>query len=116
MGTPIRVLIAEDNPLDAELVLLELQRAGYDVTHTRVDTEAAFLSELHPSLDIVLSDFSMPQFSAPRALHLVRERIPEMPFIVISGTIGEDVAVDVMRLGATDYLLKDRLARLSSAV
>ncbi len=116
MSMPLRVLMLEDTPSDAELVLLELQRTGYNPDWHRVWTESDFLAALQRPWDIILSDFCMPQFDAPRALKLLRERLPDMPFIVISGTIGEDVAVDVMRLGATDYLLKDRLTRLGTAV
>ena len=116
MSTPIRVLIAEDNPADAELVLRELRRAGFEPEWERVDTEAAYLDRLHTNPDIILSDYDMPQFGGPRALALLKERGLDIPFIIISGTIGEDVAVDVMKLGASDYLLKDRLMRLEPAI
>jgi PAS domain S-box-containing protein len=82
----------------------------------RVDTEEGFLGALHAGLDLVLSDYSMPQFTGLRALELIKARHPELPFIIVSGTIGEEMAVEAMRLGATDYLLKDRLARLGPAV
>jgi PAS domain S-box-containing protein len=116
MKTPLNVLIAEDNPADAGLVLRELRRAGFDPKWERVDTEADFLARLQSAPDIVLSDYDMPQFSGPRALALLQERGLDVPFIIISGTIGEDVAVEVMKGGASDYLLKDRLARLGPAV
>ena len=116
MPRPLQVLIAEDNPADTELLLRELRRAGFEPEWHRVDTEAEYLSRLHPDLDIILSDFDMPQFGGPRALKLLQERGLDIPFIIISGTIGEDIAVDVMKQGATDYLLKDRLARLGQAI
>jgi PAS domain S-box-containing protein len=116
MKTPLNLLIAEDNPADAELVLRELRRAGFEPKWERVDTEADFLDRLQSAPDIILSDYDMPQFSGPRALALLQEHGLEVPFIIISGTIGEDVAVEVMKGGASDYLLKDRLTRLGPAV
>ena len=116
MKEPIRVLLVEDDPNDAELVLRELRRAGFNPDWHRVDTEAEFLGRLDPKLDIVLSDYEMPTFSGPRALTLLQERQLDVPFIIISGTIGEDIAVEVMRQGAADYLLKDRPTRLGPAV
>ncbi len=114
-GIPIRVLVAEDVPAHAELNLRELRRAGFDPQWVRVDTEPAFLEKLSPDLDLILCDFAMPQFTGLRALELIRERGIEVPFIIISGTIGEETAVEAMRRGASDYLLKDRLARLGPA-
>ena len=116
MATPLQVLILEDCALDAELMLDHLRDAGFDPQSRVVDTEPAYLAQLDPSLDLVLSDFSMPQFDARRALQLLKERGLEVPFIIVSGHIGEDVAVQCMREGASDYLLKDRLARLGPAV
>jgi PAS domain S-box-containing protein len=116
MSSPLRVLIVEDNPLDAELVLRELRRAGFKPDWQRVQTEHDFLDRLQPELDIILSDYDMPQFSGPRALELLKSSGMDIPFIIISGTIGEDVAVNVMKLGATDYLLKDRLIRLGISI
>ncbi len=113
---PLRVLIAEDDPLDAERIVDELSRTGFEPIWERVDTEAAFTASLRPDLDVVLSDYAMPGFSGPRALEVLRERGLEIPFIILSGTIGEDMGIDVMKLGASDYLLKDRLARLGSAI
>jgi two-component system, cell cycle sensor histidine kinase and response regulator CckA len=112
----IRVLIAEDTPADAELVVRELRRSGFEPDWRRVDTEADYLQALAPELDIILSDYSMPQFDGPRALRLLQESGLDVPFILVSGTVGEDAAVAAMRGGASDYLLKDRLARLGTAV
>ncbi|HSH96006.1 MAG TPA: PAS domain S-box protein, partial [Roseimicrobium sp.] len=116
MSKPIRILVVEDSLLDAELVLMELGRAGLNFEHHRVDTEPAYLARLDWPPDIILSDFEMPQFNGMRALELLNASSKEIPFIIISGSIGEDLAVLAMKNGATDYLLKDRLARLGSCV
>jgi PAS domain S-box-containing protein len=116
MSRSLYVLILEDNPTDAELVLHELRHAGFDPIWQRVDTEADFLDRLRANPEIILSDYRMPQFSGLRALELLRESGLDIPFILISGTIGEEMAVEAMKLGATDYLLKDRLARLGPAI
>ncbi len=116
MPQPLRVLIAEDNPADAELVLRELRRAGFEPEWKRVDSEADYLERLQAGVDVILSDYDMPQFGGPRALELLRESGFNIPFIIISGTIGEDIAVEVMKQGAADYLMKDRLTRLGPAV
>jgi len=113
---PLKILIVEDNPADAELVLLELRRAGFEPNWQRVDTEAAYLERLDHELDLVLSDYQMPEFNGFRALELLKQRKLEVPFILVSGTIGEDIAVTAMKNGAADYLLKDRLTRLGTAV
>jgi PAS domain S-box-containing protein len=110
------VLIVEDDPLDAEFVVAELVRSGIDPQWHRVDTEARFLERLEPALDVILSDFSLPAFGAFRALALLQQRDLDVPFIVVSGSIGEDTAVQLLKSGAADYLLKDRLGRLAQAV
>lgn len=116
MGERIRVLLVEDDSADAEMIVHSLKKAGYDPDWTRVDTEEAFLACLNPQLDVILSDHAMPQFSGPRALELLSQSGLGIPFLTISGTIGEDVAVESMKSGAADYLLKDRLFRLGQAV
>ncbi len=116
MKTPLQILIAEDNPADVLLLVRALRQAGFEFTHQVVATEAEYLSHLRPDLDIILSDYAMPQFGGLRALELLRERGWETPFIIISGTIGEDLAVSVMKQGATDYLLKDQMGRLGLAI
>ena len=116
MPQPLQLLLAEDSPQDAELVLRALRRSGFEPNWTRVDTEADFLSSLHTDLDIVISDYDMPQFNGSRALALLHERDLDVPFIIISGKIDEDAAVAVMKQGATDYLMKDRLTRLGESV
>jgi PAS domain S-box-containing protein len=116
MKRPIRVLLLEDRDSDAELVMRELSMGGFVPQWERVQTEEGFLDSLQRDFDVIISDYSMPQFNGMRALDLLKRRALEIPFILVSGTIGEDSAVDAMRLGATDYLLKDRLARLGPAV
>ena len=117
MNTPIRVLIVEDAPNDAMLLLLELEDGGYDPTCARVDTAAAMQAALAEQLwDIVIADYSMPHFSALAALRLLQDCGLDLPFIIVSGAIGEDTAVAAMKAGAHDYLMKDNLARLVPAV
>ena len=116
MPTLVKVLILEDRPEDAELVLHQLRRAGFAPEWERVETEAEYLARLDPELDLILADYSLPQFDALRALRLLRESGLEIPFIVVAGAIGEEEAVACMRQGAADCLLKDRLARLGMAV
>ena len=116
MGVPLKLLMLEDRPADAELLLFELQDAGYDANWQRVDSESDYLSALDTRPDVILADFSLPQFTALRALHLLKEKQLDIPFIVVTGTISEEVAVDCMKQGATDYLLKDRLSRLGQAI
>ena len=117
MRVPLRVLIAEDSEDDARLLLRELQRAGYEPTYERVDTPAAMASALdRHAWDLVIGDYSMPAFSGPAALALLRARDPDTPFIFVSGTIGEDVAVEAMKAGAQDFLTKGNLRRLIPAI
>ena len=117
MRVPLRVLIAEDSEDDARLLLRELQRAGYEPTFERVDTPAAMTSALERhAWDLVIGDYSMPTFSGPAALALLRARDPDTPFIFVSGTISEDVAVEAMKAGAQDFLTKGNLRRLIPAV
>jgi len=111
-----RILILEECVSDAESMVRELRRNGFDLTWERVDTEAAYVEQLGTAPDIILADYRLPQIDAPRALDLLRQLDLNIPFIVVSGAIGEDVAVSMMMIGASDYLLKDRLARLGPAV
>ncbi len=117
MATPLRVLIVEDSESDCDLLLGLLCRGGYEVTHKRVDSGAALSISLDEGRwDIVISDYSMPGFSGTQALAMVRERGLDVPFVFLSGTIGEDVAVDAMRAGAQDYVIKGHAARLLPAI
>lgn len=116
MATSLRILILEDNPSDAELMLHALRSAGYDPIARRVETEESFRAQLQPVPDILLADFSMPGFDALRALEIIRELGIDIPVIVVSVAIGEERAVQVMQRGAVDYVIKDRLGRLGHAV
>ena len=116
MPSPLRLLILEDRPADAELMLHELRRGGLAVDGQRVETEADFVAALDPALDLILADYSLPQFNALRALQLLQQRGLDIPFIVVTGSVSEEVAVECMKQGAADYLLKDRLTRLGQAV
>jgi PAS domain S-box-containing protein len=114
---PLRVLIAEDSQNDALLLLRELRRGGYEPEHERVDTPEAMEEALARSgWDVILSDYRMPRFGAPEALTIFRESGLEAPFIVVSGKVGEDAAVEAMKAGAHDYVMKDNLARLCATV
>jgi diguanylate cyclase (GGDEF)-like protein len=117
LNTPLRAIIVEDSADDAELLARELRRSGYDVKYERVfDGDSLDGALSLGSWDIVFSDHSMPDFGSGAALQMVRGRDPDVPFVIVSGTMGEDVAVDAMRAGANDYLVKGRLARLPAIV
>ena len=113
---PLRVLILEDRPEDAEFELLELRRAGYEPSWRRVDDEAGFKANLDPELDLIIADYHQPQFDAVRGLKLMKEAGLDIPFVIVSGAVGDDLAVAAVRQGAMDYVLKDRLGRLGTAV
>jgi PAS domain S-box-containing protein len=118
MGAPLKVLLVEDSEDDALLLQRELRRGGYEPLCERVDTAAAMEAALEErTWDIVISDHSMPAFSSSAALELLRRKgFADMPFIIVSGRIGEDVAVAAMKAGAHDYIMKDNLARLNTAI
>ena len=116
MNRPLRILLVEDSELDAELLIAELTQAGYDITHERVDTAEAMKAALNGDWDVVLSDYSMPGFSAPEALALMQGTGHDLPFIIVSGTIGEEAAVAALKAGASDFVTKGRLARLAPAI
>ncbi|MFN2420358.1 MAG: HD domain-containing phosphohydrolase [Gemmatimonadota bacterium] len=117
MAKSIRILFVEDNPDDVELVLRLLRKEGYDPTYRRVDTDldlrVALLQELW---DLVLCDWSMPGFSAPIALEVVKTSQRDVPFVILSGTVGEETAVAAMQSGADDFLVKDHLTRLCPVI
>ena len=115
-GRPLRLLILEDRPEDADLALRQLRRAGFDPTWRRVEDEEGFRANLDPELDLIIADYHQPQFDALRALKLMQEAGLDIPFVLVSGAVGEDMAVAAVRLGAVDYVLKDRLGRLGTAV
>jgi signal transduction histidine kinase len=113
----LRVLLVEDSEDDADLILVELKRGGYEPSYERVFTANALRSALdHGPWDLVIADYRMPLFSGLEALKIVKERGPDLPFILVSGAVGEDEAVLAMKAGAHDYVMKDKLARLAPAV
>ncbi len=118
MRQSLRVLIVEDSPDDAVLVLHELRRGGFDPVYERVETAEDLRVALSGGRrwDLIISDYNMPSFRAPDALDLVRSRDPDTPFLIVSGSVGEEAAVEAMKAGAQDYVMKDRLSRLGSAV
>ncbi|MGH7826106.1 MAG: ATP-binding protein [Candidatus Binatia bacterium] len=116
MSTSLRVLISEDRPADAELMVHELRRCGFEPKWTRVETEQAYLKELQTAPDVILADHTLPGFDAPRALQLLKQSGLDTPLIVVTGSISEEVAVERIKQGAADYILKDRMARLGPAV
>ena len=116
MPIPLRVLILEDRADDAKLMIHELRRAGFEPQWQRVETQEDYRAALDSTPDMILADYSLPQFDALRALHLLQEHELDIPFIVVTGSISEEVAVAMMKGGASDYLLKDRLTRLGPAV
>ncbi len=117
MGKKLNILLLEDVPSDAELVMYELRKAKIDFASRRVDTREDFIQELERQPpDLILADYNLPSFDGLAALALAREICPEVPFIFVSGAMGEEVAVDTLKLGATDYVLKQRLSRLGQAV
>lgn len=117
MGKPLRVLMVEDSEDDALLLHMELRRSGYEPDFKRVETGESMRKELEQrEWDIVISDYVMPMFSGLKALTVLKESGLDVPFIVVSGNIGEDIAVEAMKAGAHDYILKGHLARLVPAI
>jgi PAS domain S-box-containing protein len=117
MPMTLRLLVLEDNPNDAELEIAELKEAGYNCDWERVETREDFLARLDEAeYDLILSDYSLPAFDGLTALRLVMERKIDTPFILVSGTLGEETAIESLKSGATDYVLKNRLSRLGPVV
>jgi two-component system cell cycle sensor histidine kinase/response regulator CckA len=113
----LRILILEDVPMDAELVEYELERARIPFVAQRVDNRDSFLRELDTFRpDVILSDYTLPRFDGMTALSLARERVPSIPFLIVTGSVNEETAVGCMKAGATDYLLKSNLARIGPAI
>jgi PAS domain S-box-containing protein len=112
----LNLLILEDNPDDAKLDVMELEREDFIVEWTVVDTEKAFQKALKKKPDIILVDYTLPSFDGMSAIETQQKSAPDIPLIIVAGTIGEDIAVECMKRGATDYVLKDRLSRLGPVV
>ncbi|MGH7951224.1 MAG: response regulator [Limisphaerales bacterium] len=117
MKFPLRVLHLEDDPNDVELVRSTLESENISCATTSVENRADFVGALERGgFDLIIADFSLPQFDGMAALAIAREKIPDLPFILVSGTVGEEQAIESLKSGATDYVLKTRLARLAPAV
>ena len=116
MSIPLRVLILEDNPADGELMLHALRRSGFDPTSDCVENEQEFRDHLKLVPDVILADFSLPDFSALDSLRILQESQLDIPCIVVSGSLGEERVVEIMQRGAADYIMKDTLGRLGLAV
>jgi PAS domain S-box-containing protein len=116
MSLPLRIIIVEDREEDAILMSEALREAGFQPEWTQVDTEEDFRAQLNGPIDLILADYMLPQFNGLHALRIARASGRDIPFIIVSGSIGEDLAVAALQLGADDYLLKDRLTRLGPAV
>jgi PAS domain S-box-containing protein len=117
MKSPLRVLHLEDNPGDAELIQAVLEGEGAMCHVTRVETQAEFVAFLDEGgFDLILADYSLPSFDGLSALQIALEKSPDVPFIFVSGTLGEEVAIEALKIGATDYLLKERLSRIGPSV
>jgi CheY-like chemotaxis protein len=114
---PLRILHLEDNVNDAELIQAAVESEGIRARVTRVETQADFVASLdRGGFDIILADYTLPSFDGLSALKIALERCPDVPFIFVSGTLGEEVAIEALKIGATDYLLKDRLSRIAPSV
>src|SRR5664279_1890672 len=116
MASELSILLLEDNPNDAELLLHELRRSGFTLEWQRVDTAADYMAHLGDKIDLIIADYSLPDFNAVRALQMLQDRGLDILFIVVTGTVTEQIVVECMKQGASDYLLKDRLTRIGSAV
>ncbi len=117
IARPLRLLLVEDSEDDAALLLRELRRSGYDISHTRVETREALERALDAGpWDVIIADYALPRFDGVSAFSVVKQRGLDVPFLIASGTIGEDVAVAAMKAGVHDFVLKERLGRLGPAV
>src|SRR5580692_3654298 len=117
MKAPLRILYLEDDPRDAELVQGTLEAGGIDCDFTRVETQAALVAALQEGgFDLVLADYTLPSFDGLSALKIAQQGWPQLPFIFVSGTLDEEVAIETLKIGATDYVFKTRLARIVPSV
>src|SRR3984885_15552991 len=117
MRGDLHILSLEDDPMDAELVRETLASDGIECQITRVETEADFVASLAKGgFDLILADYTLPSFDGLSALKIARQRWPQVPFIFVSGTLGEEVAIEALKIGATDYVFKTRLSRIVPSV
>jgi diguanylate cyclase (GGDEF)-like protein len=113
----LRILLLEDNPADADLIRHELSKANREFSLKQADTKETYLKELKEfAPDLILSDYSLPSFDGMSALTIAKEKCPEVPFIFVTGSLGEETAIETLKSGATDYVLKDRLSRLVPSI
>ncbi|MGE0369935.1 MAG: response regulator, partial [Candidatus Dadabacteria bacterium] len=117
MKRPLHILHLEDDPHDAELIQAMLEADGIVCEVTRVETEADFVTRIDEGKpDLILTDYTLPSFDGLSALAIAREKCPDVPFLFVSGTLGEEVAVEALKGGAVDYVLKERLSRIAPSV
>ncbi|HEY7545574.1 MAG TPA: response regulator, partial [Blastocatellia bacterium] len=116
MTIPLKILLLDDSPNDAELVVAAVEEAGYLCHYDRVESREDFLARLGSDYDLIISDYGLPSYDGIAALKTVRERNREIPFILVSGTVGEEVAIESLKAGATDYVMKNRLSRLGPVI
>ena len=117
MNSPLRILYLEDDPRDAELIQETLETEGVPTELKRVDSEREFVTALEQeTFDLIFADYTLPTFDGLSALKIAQKRWPESPFIFVSGTLGEEVAIEALKIGATDYVFKTRLSRLTPSV
>lgn len=113
----VRVLLLEDSPIDADLIAEYLKKASVPIEVQRASSREEFIAAIEAGgFKLILSDFSLPSFDGMRALEIAREQAPDTPFIFVPGVLGEEIAIDCLKKGATDYVLKPRLSRLPAAV
>src|SRR5271170_5606306 len=117
MPHPLRILSIEDDPKDTKLIQDLLEAEGVVCEVTRVDTLAAFIASVEQGgIDLILADYTLPSFNGISALNFAMKACPDVPFIFVSGTLGEEIAIEALKIGATDYVLKTRLSRLVPSV
>ena len=117
MKSPLRILHLEDSQTDADLIVSTLAEEGIACEARRIDTKADFVAALEQGrFDLIIADYSLPSFDGIAALALAREKCPDVPFIFVSATLGEELAIETLQRGATDYILKQRLSRLVPSV
>jgi len=117
MGAKLKILNVEDNPLDSELIIRALERGKLAAEIIRVETPESFQEKLRDLVpDLILADYSLPRFSGPAALQFARQHSPDLPFIFVTGSLGEELAIETLKQGATDYVMKERLDRLVPAI
>src|SRR5215467_16120413 len=117
MPSPLRILHLEDDPRDAELLQARLETEGILCHVIRAETQTDFCAALEQGgFDLILADYTLPSFDGLSALKITMETCPDVPFIFVSGTLGEEVAIEALKIGATDYVLKERLSRIVPSV